>query len=70
MLVNCDEKRNQLSEDKKLQSQRMAGRKDAFLDKIPGDEDADFNVSIFRNSTVIHVLSENNRYGIHNVYRV
>jgi hypothetical protein len=58
-----------MSVDEQLRLERMADRKDAFLDRIPEDEDVDFNVSVFQNTTVEHVLMENGRYGIHNVYR-
>lgn len=47
----------------------MKIREDAFLDRIPEDEDVAFNVNIFHNSTVEQVLKENSRYGIHNAYR-
>ncbi|XP_026816753.1 uncharacterized protein LOC113556162 isoform X3 [Rhopalosiphum maidis] len=69
MLDKNDRKWKRMSVDKQLRLERMADRKDAFLDGIPEDEDVDFNVSVFRNTTVEHVLMENGRYGIHNVYR-
>lgn len=59
-----------MAENEKLRLDRMEGRKDAFLDEIPEDEDVDFNVTIFQNMTVKQVLKENSRYGIHNAYRV
>ncbi|XP_060848061.1 dynein regulatory complex subunit 3-like [Rhopalosiphum padi] len=69
MLDKNDRKWKRMSVDEQLRLERMADRKDAFLDGIPEDEDVDFNVSVFRNTTVEHVLMENGRYGIHNVYR-
>lgn len=68
-LEKYDNKWRRLSEDKKLRLERMKIRKDAFLDRIPEDEDVAFNVNIFHNSTVEQVLKENSRYGIHNAYR-
>lgn len=70
MLKKDDQKRKRLLEDENLRLKRMERRKDSFLDRIPEDEDVDFNVSIFRNTTVEQILKENSRYGIHNVYRV
>lgn len=70
MLEKDDEKRKRLLEDEKSRLKQMKIRKDSFLDRIPEDEDVDFNVSIFRNITVKQVLKENSRYGIDNVYKV
>eukprot|EP00102_Acyrthosiphon_pisum_P026347 XP_016663557.1 PREDICTED: dynein regulatory complex subunit 3-like isoform X2 [Acyrthosiphon pisum] len=69
MLEKNDNKWKRMSVDEQLRLERMAGRKDAFLDGIPEGEDVDFNVNVFRNTTVEQVLIENSRYGIHNVYR-
>lgn len=69
VLEKNDRKWKQTIENEKLRLERMVGRKDAFLDQIPEDEDVDFNVTIFQNSTVEQVLKENSRYGIHNAYR-
>lgn len=70
ILEKNEKKRKRLLNDEKLRLERMANRKNAFLDQIPDDQDVDFNVSIFRNSTVEEILTENSRYGIYNVYRV
>lgn len=69
MLKINDRKRKLMSVDEQLRLERMIDRKDAFLDGIPEGKDVDFNESVFRNTTVEHVLMENGRYGIHNVYR-
>jgi len=69
MLKKNDRKWKLMSVNEQLRLERMVDRKDAFLDGIPEGEDVDFNVSVFRNTTVEHVLMENGRYGIHNVYR-
>jgi len=69
MLEKNDKKWKRMSVDEQLRLERMVSRKDAFLDRIPEGEDVDFNVSVFRNTTVEQVLMENGRYGIHNVYR-
>ncbi|KAE9544093.1 hypothetical protein AGLY_001782 [Aphis glycines] len=69
MLKKNDRKWKLMSVDEQLRLERMVDRKNAFLDGIPEGEDVDFNVSVFRNTTVEHVLMENSRYGIHNVYR-
>lgn len=70
MLEKNESKWKKLSEENRSRSERMKNRKNAFLDHIPEDEDADFNVSVFQNSSVEQILNENGRYGIHNVYRV
>ncbi|XP_050426389.1 uncharacterized protein LOC126836788 [Adelges cooleyi] len=49
---------------------RSLARKEAFLDGILEGDDVDLNERIFRNATVESVLRENNRYGIHNAYRM
>lgn len=69
LLKKNDRKWKLMSVDEQLRLERMVDRKNAFLDGIPEGEDVDFNVSVFRNTTVEHVLMENSRYGIHNVYR-
>lgn len=69
ILSKNEAKRKQLSEREKSRLDELANRTDAFLDRIPHDEDVEFNVSIFRNLTVEQVLSENRRFGIQNVYR-
>ncbi|XP_060857092.1 uncharacterized protein LOC132934769 isoform X2 [Metopolophium dirhodum] len=69
MLEKNDKKWKRMSVDEQLRLERLAGRKNAFLDGIPEGEDVDFNVNVFRNPTVEQVLMENSRYGIHNVYR-
>lgn len=69
MLEKNDKKWKRMSVDEQLRLERMEGRKNAFLDGIPEGEDVDFNVNVFRNTTVEQVLMENSRYGIHNVYR-
>jgi len=69
MLEKNDKKWKRMSVDEQLRLERMADRKDSFLDGIPENGDADFNVTIFRNTTVEQVLMENGRYGILNVYR-
>lgn len=70
MLKTNDKKWKKLTQDKQFIAERTKARKDAFIDRIPEDGDVDFNVSIFCNSTVEEVLRKNNRYGIHNVYRM
>jgi len=70
ILEKNDRKWIRMFVDEQRRLERMACRKDAFLDGIPEDEDVDFNLSVFRNLTVEKVLMENSRYGIHNVYRV
>lgn len=69
ILEKNERKIKELSETERERLRRLDGRKRAFLDRIPENEDVDFNVSIFRNPTAEQVLKENGRYGIHNVYR-